>query len=81
MNKETINVLISKLNGKKQNSNQFELLVNRIKKAFKKEFKYREIRNNEKSTEFSKEFSKKNENEIEEVIKGIKQTEIIKIKK
>ena len=81
MNKETITVLISKLKGKQEHSNQFETIVTRIKKAFKKEFKYREIRNNEKSTEFSKEFSKKNEEEIKDIISGIKQTEIIKIKK
>lgn len=81
MNKETISVLISKLKGKKENSNQFDLIVNRIKKAFKKEFKYREIRNDEKSIEFSKEFSKKNEEEITDIISGIKQKEVIKIKK
>lgn len=72
MNIDSLNILLNKIKSKEKNSRQYNILVDRLKKCFKKELKFRDIRNLEESKEIAKVFYTKKEEEIINSLKKIK---------
>jgi hypothetical protein len=73
MNINSLNVLLNKIKSKEKNSRQYNILVERLKKCFKKELKFRDIRNFEKSKEIAQDFFSKKE---EDILNSIKKTKL-----
>lgn len=72
MNINSLNILLNKIKSKEKNSRQYNILVERLKKCFKKELKYRDIRNLEETKEIAKVFYTKKEEDIMISLKKIK---------